>query len=178
MCDAVILVRVSQAVLTLFFTLTLSALHKAVSLQAAADASIANAAGTASKNIENASSSMALTRHQQTLLGLSGIGRKKGLFGKPGMELASELKGINDVRQRPPRVQGSPIQPANSPSHALMVPLHPAQSKGNRGSAGAGAAESGFLWGGNRSPSVMSGPATSISPSGSMAIPRSYPSQV
>ena len=170
-----ILVRVSQAVLVLFFTLTLSALHKAVSLQAAADASIANAAGIASKNVENASSSMALTRHQQTLLGLSGIGRKKGLFGKPGMELASELKGINDVRQRPPRVQGSPTQPANSPSHALMVPLHPAQSKGNRGSA---AAESGFLWGGNRSPSVMSGPATSISPSGSMVIPRSYPSQV
>lgn len=170
-----ILVRVSQAVLVLFFTLTLSALHKAVSLQAAADASIANTAGTASKNVENASSSMALTRHQQTLLGLSGIGRKKGLFGKPGMELASELKGINDVRQRPPRVQGSPTQPANSPSHALMVPLHPAQSKGNRGSA---AAESGFLWGANRSPSVMSGPATSISPSGSMVVPRSYPSQV
>lgn len=170
-----VLVRVSQAVLVLFFTLTLSALHKAVSLQAAADASIANAAGTASKNVENASSSMALTRHQQTLLGLSGIGRKKGIFGKPGMELVSELKGISDVRQRPPRVQGSPTQPANSPSHALMVPLHPAQSKGNRGAA---AAEPGFLWGGSRSPSVMSGPATSISPSGSMVIPRSYPSQV
>lgn len=159
--------RVSQAVLTIFFALTLSALHKAISLQAAADASIAMAAATASKTEADGPSNVALTKHQQALLGLSGLGRKKGLLDK-GTELASELKSMGDVRLRPSRMIASPSQPSASPSHSLMVPLHPVQNKGNRGTS----VDSGFL-------SLLTGPVSAMSPSTALANPKSsYPSQV
>jgi hypothetical protein len=157
-------VRISQGVLTLFFALTLSALHKAISLQAAADASILMAAGKASKPAADGSS---LTKHQQALLGLSGLGRKRSVLEK-GTELASELKSMGDVRLRPSRMNASPSQPSASPSHPLMVPLHPVQNKGNRGTS----IDSGFL-------SLLAGPVSTMSTSTALANPKSsYPSQV
>ncbi|KAG0611946.1 hypothetical protein M758_7G178800 [Ceratodon purpureus] len=162
----VIAVRTSQAVLTIFFALTLSALHKAISLQAAADASLAMAGGTASKTEADGSSNVALTKHQQALLGLSGLGRKRGVLER-GTELASELKSMGDVRLRPSRMNASPSKPSALPSHSLMVPLHPAQNKGNRGTS----VESGFL-------SLLAGPGSTMSPSSALANPKSsYPSQ-
>lgn len=163
--DAAVAVRAAQAVLTLFFALSLSALHKAISLQAAADASIAV---IASKNQVDASSNMLLTRHQQSLLGLSGSGNRKSLLSK-GTELVSELKSLGDVRLRPSRMNGSPSKPASSPPHALMVPLHPVQTKGNRSTS---AADSGFL-------SLLAGPVSSMSPASTLTNPKSsYSSQV
>jgi len=158
-------VRAAQAVLVVFFALTLSALHKAISLQAAADASMAVAA---SKNKVDASSNTALTKHQQALLGLSGFGRRKSMLSKSS-EVPSELKGLGDIRLRPSRMNASPSQPSSSPPHALMVPLHPVQNKGNRGTS---ASDSGFL-------SLLAGPVSSMSPSSALANPKSsYSSQV
>lgn len=164
---AVIGVRVAQAVLTVFFGLTLSALHKAFSLQAAADASMAVPA--ASKNEADASSNPALTKHQQALLGLSGFGRRKSMLNNKGTEIASELKGLGDIRLRPSRMNASPSQPSASPPHSLMVPLHPVQNKGSRGTS---ASDLGFL-------SLLAGPVSSMSPSSALANPNSsYSSQV
>lgn len=159
------MVRTSQAVLTIFFALTLSALHKAISLQAAADASMAKAASV--KNAADASSNLTLTKHQQALLGLSGLGRKSNVLDK-GVDLANELKGIGDVRLRPTRMNASPSQPSASPSRSLMVPLHPTQNKGNKG---ASASDAGFL-------SLLAGPVSSVSPSSALTNPKpSYFSQ-
>lgn len=160
--------RAAQAVLTVFFALTLSALHKAISLQAAADASMVVAAGAASKNESDAPSSTALTKHQQALLGLTGLGRRKSMLGK-GTEIANELKGLGDTHLRPSRRNASPSQPSSSPPHSLMVPLHPVHNKGNRGTP---ASDMGFL-------SLLAGPVSSMSPSSTLANPRSsYSSQV
>lgn len=158
--------RAAQAILTVFFALTLSALHKAISLQAAADASMAVAA---SKNQVDASSKTALTKHQQALLGLSGFGHRRSMLSK-GTEIANELKGLGDIRLRPSRMNASPSsKPSSSPPHALMVPLHPVQSKGSRGTS---ASDAGFL-------SLLAAPVSSLSPSNALANPKSsYPAQV
>lgn len=167
------MVRSLQAALAIFFAGTMSALYKAVSLQAAADASII--AG-ATKKDASVSSNMALTKHQQTLIGLSGLGRKKYELQKGNTDLSAEVEGMNNLRQRPPRVHSSPTQHSTSPSHALMVPLHPPVSKAGRGLGDAGGSSP---WGGGKSPVAMSRPNSTVSPTGSMAIPGAlYCSQV
>lgn len=171
-----ILVRAAQATTVVLVALAMSALYKALSLQAAADASIA-AGGASLKKEAKASANLTLTQHQQTLLGLPFNGPKKPAVEKGEAGSSGDSTGIKNVRQRPPWVRLSPTQPslpASSP--ALMVPVHPTVPKGSRGNVAAGA---GSLWATRGSPVASSGPVSSLSPSGTIStLGAPYSSQV
>jgi hypothetical protein len=171
-----ILVRAAQATTVVLVALAMSALYKALSLQAAADASIA-AGGASLKKEAKASANLALTQHQQTLLGLPVNGPKKPAVEKGEAGSSGDSTGIKNVRQRPPWVRLSPTQPslpASSP--ALMVPVHPTVPKGSRGNVAAGA---GSLWATRGSPVASSSPVSSLSPSGTIStLGAPYSSQV
>jgi hypothetical protein len=99
-----ILVRAAQATTVVLVALAMSALYKALSLQAAADASIA-AGGASVKKEAKASANLALTQHQQTLLGLPVNGPKKPAVEKGEAGSSGDSTGIKNVRQRPPWVR-------------------------------------------------------------------------